>query len=48
MANYLLIALGGALGSVLRYSVGNRIETSESFFPINILFINIPIKMKLY
>ena len=41
MANYLLIALGGALGSVLRYSVGNRIEPSESFFPINILFINI-------
>jgi len=41
MANYLLIALGGALGSVLRYSVGNRIEPSESFFPINILLINI-------
>ena len=41
MANYLIIALGGALGSVLRYLLGNRIEPSESFFPINILLINI-------
>ena len=41
MANYFIIALGGALGSVLRYLLGNRIEPSESFFPINILLINI-------
>ena len=41
MANYLLIALGGALGSLLRYLVGVRIEPSESFFPINILLINV-------
>ena len=41
MANYFIIALGGALGSVLRYLLGNRIESSESFFPINILLINI-------
>ena len=41
MANYFIIALGGALGSVIRYLLGNRIEPSESFFPINILLINI-------
>ena len=41
MANYLLIALGGALGSVFRYLLGNQLEPSESFFPINILLINI-------
>ena len=41
MANYLLIALGGALGSLIRYFVGIRIQPSESFFPVNILFINI-------
>ena len=41
MANYLLIALGGALGSLLRYFVGIRIQPSESFFPVNILLINI-------
>ena len=41
MANYFIIALGGALGSVLRYLLGNRIEPSESFFPIDILLINI-------
>ena len=41
MANYLLIALGGALGSLLRYLVGIRIESSESLFPVNILLINI-------
>ena len=41
MANYFIIALGGALGSVLRYLLGNRIESSESLFPINILLINI-------
>ena len=40
MGNYLLIALGGAIGSLLRYSLGNRVEYSESFFPINILIIN--------
>ena len=41
MANYFLIALGGALGSLIRYFVGIRVEPSESFFPINILLINI-------
>ena len=41
MANYLLIALGGALGSLLRYLIGIRIQPSESFFPVNILLINI-------
>ena len=41
MANYFLIALGGALGSLIRYFVGIRVEPSESFFPVNILLINV-------
>ena len=41
MANYFLIALGGALGSLIRYLLSIRLEPSESFFPINILLINI-------
>ena len=41
MANYFLIALGGALGSLIRYLLSIRLEPSETFFPINILLINI-------
>src|ERR1700755_933279 len=39
---YLLIALGGAAGSLLRYSLGGAVQRlSASGFPIGTLFVNI-------
>ena len=39
---YMLIALGGAAGSVLRYLVGGAIQTrSASGFPIGTMIVNI-------
>jgi fluoride exporter len=37
-----LIALGGAVGSVLRYIVGGMVQrTSASAFPVGTLFVNV-------
>src|SRR2546423_11756331 len=39
---YLLIALGGAVGSLLRYVVGRVVQgMSASGFPIGTLFVNV-------
>jgi CrcB protein len=39
---YLLIALGGAVGSLLRYFVGQAVQrTSASGFPIGTMFVNV-------
>src|SRR5204863_9448127 len=39
---YLLIALGGAVGSLLRYLLGGQLqETSDSGFPIGTMFVNV-------
>lgn len=39
---YLLIALGGAAGSLLRYLVGGAVQrTSASGFPIGTMFVNV-------
>lgn len=39
---YLLIALGGAAGSVLRYLLGGVVQrTSSSGFPIGTMFVNV-------
>jgi len=39
---YLLIALGGAVGSLLRYSLGGLVQrTSDSGFPIGTMFVNV-------
>ena len=39
---YLLIALGGAVGSVVRYVVGGAIQrTSDSGFPLGTMFVNV-------
>ena len=39
---YLLIALGGAAGSVLRYLVGGAVQrTSDSGFPIGTMVVNV-------
>jgi CrcB protein len=39
---YLYIALGGAAGSVLRYSLGGAVQrVSASGFPIGTLFVNV-------
>src|SRR5256714_15284478 len=39
---YLLIALGGAAGSLLRYAVGGAVQsTSASGFPIGTMFVNV-------
>jgi CrcB protein len=39
---YLLIALGGALGSLLRYSFGGAVQRlSASGFPTGTLFVNV-------
>lgn len=39
---YLLIALGGAAGSLLRYLIGGAVQrTSTSGFPIGTMFVNI-------
>jgi len=39
---YLLIALGGAVGSVVRYVVGGAIQrTSASGFPLGTMFVNV-------
>ena len=39
---YLLIALGGAAGSLLRYLIGGAVQrTSASGFPIGTMFVNI-------
>jgi CrcB protein len=39
---YLLIALGGAVGSLLRYLVGQAVQrTSASGFPIGTMFVNV-------
>ena len=42
MLAYLWVAIGGALGSMARYSLGNLIlEKSRSIFPWNTLFVNV-------
>ena len=39
---YLLIALGGAAGSLLRYLVGGAVQrTSDSGFPVGTMFVNV-------
>ena len=39
---YLLIALGGAAGSLLRYLVGGAVQrTTASGFPIGTMFVNV-------
>jgi len=39
---YLLIALGGAAGSLLRYSLGGAVQRlSESGFPVGTMFVNV-------
>lgn len=39
---YLLIALGGAVGSLLRYLVGQAVQrTSATGFPIGTMFVNV-------
>src|SRR5437016_13872515 len=39
---YLLIALGGAAGSLLRYLVGGAVQRmSDSGFPVGTLFVNV-------
>jgi CrcB protein len=39
---YLLIALGGAAGSLLRYLLGGAVQrTSASGFPIGTMFVNV-------
>jgi len=39
---YLLIALGGAAGSLLRYLIGGAVQrTSASGFPIGTMFVNV-------
>ena len=39
---YLLIALGGAVGSLLRYLLGGWVQgTSDSGFPIGTMFVNV-------
>src|SRR5438094_9510549 len=39
---YLLIALGGATGSVLRYLIGGAVQrTSAGGFPIGTIFVNV-------
>ena len=39
---FLLIAVGGAVGSLLRYLVGGAVQrTSESGFPIGTMFVNV-------
>jgi len=39
---YLLIALGGAAGSVLRYMVGGAVQrTSDSGFPVGTMVVNV-------
>jgi CrcB protein len=39
---YLYIALGGAVGSLLRYSLGGAVQrVSASGFPIGTLFVNV-------
>lgn len=39
---YLIVGLGGALGSVTRYTIGRRLsETSSSWMPIGTFLINI-------
>ena len=39
---YLLIALGGAVGSVFRYVVGGAVQrTSDSGFPLGTMFVNV-------
>jgi len=39
---YLLIALGGAVGSVVRYVVGGAVQrTSDSGFPLGTMFVNV-------
>lgn len=39
--NYLFIFIGGAIGAVCRYSLGNFIIYSPSDFPVNTFIINI-------
>jgi CrcB protein len=39
---YLLIALGGAVGSLLRYLVGQAVQrSSASGFPVGTMFVNV-------
>lgn len=40
MSNYLLIALGGSIGALVRYLIANKLETAGTYFPLNILMIN--------
>lgn len=37
----LLIAIGGALGAVIRYLIGGRIASPDSLFPFGTLVVNI-------
>ena len=40
--DHLLIALGGAAGSVARYVVGSAVQrTSDSGFPVGTMFVNV-------
>jgi fluoride exporter len=42
MLAYLWVAIGGAIGSMARYGIGNLIlEKSRSVFPLHTLFINV-------
>ena len=41
MTNYLLIALGGSIGALTRYLIANKLEPTESYFPLNILMVNV-------
>tara|TARA_B100000212_G_scaffold107686_2_gene80038 strand:+ start:2519 stop:2875 length:357 start_codon:yes stop_codon:yes gene_type:complete len=40
MSNYLLIALGGSIGALVRYLIANKLETAGTYFQLNILMIN--------
>ena len=42
MMGYLIVGVGGALGSVTRYALGKRFsETSSSWMPVGTFFVNI-------
>ena len=41
MTNYLLVALGGSIGALARYLIASKLEPAESYFPLNILMVNV-------
>ena len=41
MLNYLLVFLGGGLGSICRYGIAHLLENSKTVFPLATLFANI-------